>query len=410
MRLSLRFHTALLLTALLITTLTSPAALQNACDLDSVDAYLDRGSEHYNNEEYQQAAADYTCALELDTQDITALTMRGNSYVELEQYADAIADYNRALEFETGVNAYLYHNIALAYYLQDDRVNAESYLEQSFEADSSYAPSYALRGNFAYERGDYTDAMADYEEAIRLNYDSVWIPYYNHGLAQYELGSYEESVEDFDAAIQANPEDALSYLARAGTLDILEPENALRDYIRWIELIEESSESETVEAPVEDLALTMTEGQVYRYDFRGASGQNLSAAARVSDDSELDPLLVLLDPSGQPIEADDDSGVNLDAVIPTFTLPETGLYTLVISHAGGGTDGTLSLSLVFDSEVGREFSIYELRVNDPVQIYTTTGDNLNLRSGPGLDFDITARLPKDSEATLLVDHHRKDQG
>jgi uncharacterized protein YgiM (DUF1202 family) len=191
-------------------------------------------------------------------------------------------------------------------------------------------------------------------------------------------------------------------------MELVAPEDALDDYLTWIELTEVNSTNETVEAPLEDVSLTMTEGQVYRYDFRGTAGQNLSAAARVADDSELDPLLVLLDPAGDVIEADDDSGVNLDAVIPTYSLPDTGLYTLVISHAGGGFDGTMTLSLRLDGEAGREFSIYELRVNDPVRVYTTAGDNLNLRSGPGLNFDIIARLEKDSEATLLEGPRKAD--
>jgi uncharacterized protein YgiM (DUF1202 family) len=64
--------------------------------------------------------------------------------------------------------------------------------------------------------------------------------------------------------------------------------------------------------------------------------------------------------------------------------------------------------LQIDGEATREFSIYELRVDAPVVVYTTEGDNLNLRSGPGISFDIIAKLEKDSTATLLEGPRKAD--
>jgi hypothetical protein len=56
-------------------------------------------------------------------------------------------------------------------------------------------------------------------------------------------------------------------------------------------------------------------------------------------------LIVLLDPNGDPIAGDDDSGTQLDSLISSFELPTDGTYTLLVSHAGGGSEGDIELSL-----------------------------------------------------------------
>jgi hypothetical protein len=47
----------------------------------------------------------------------------------------------------------------------------------------------------------------------------------------------------------------------------------------------------------------------------------------------------LLDPDGNPIAGDDDTGLGmngLDAMVEDFELPSDGTYTLLVSHAEGG--------------------------------------------------------------------------
>ena len=72
---------------------------------------------------------------------------------------------------------------------------------------------YKNRGSLAYERGDYKDAIADYDIAIDKDQDYAEV-YYLRGLARKSLKQREESIVDFDDAIRLNPNRAEAYCER----------------------------------------------------------------------------------------------------------------------------------------------------------------------------------------------------
>jgi uncharacterized protein YgiM (DUF1202 family) len=118
--------------------------------------------------------------------------------------------------------------------------------------------------------------------------------------------------------------------------------------------------------------------------------------------------LVLLDSAGNPVETDDDSGVNLDAVL-RYEVPVGQQYTLLFGHAGGGSEGTATVTLTLEGDVDDAiFTVYNLAVSDKAVVFTTKGDRLNLRSGPGLNFDILDKLQRDSVVTLLEGPRKAD--
>ena len=59
----------------------------------------------------------------------------------------------------------------------------------------------------------------------------------------------------------------------------------------------------------------------------------------------MDPLLVLLDVQGLPVLGNDDGGGQKDALIADYELPQDGVYTLMVSHANGGYEGKIRVSL-----------------------------------------------------------------
>ena len=68
-------------------------------------------------------------------------------------------------------------------------------------------------GNRHYQQGKYEDAIADYDEAIRINPQDAQA-YYNRGTAKGELGWHQEAIADFDEAIRVNPQHAAAYYNR----------------------------------------------------------------------------------------------------------------------------------------------------------------------------------------------------
>ena len=72
---------------------------------------------------------------------------------------------------------------------------------------------YKTQGRLAYERGDYKDAISDYDIAIDKNPNDAEI-YYLRGLARNSLEQWEKSIDDFDKALHWDSEHTDAYYWR----------------------------------------------------------------------------------------------------------------------------------------------------------------------------------------------------
>jgi hypothetical protein len=79
--------------------------------------------------------------------------------------------------------------------------------------------------------------------------------------------------------------------------------------------------------------------EAHNYTFAGTAGQSITIDATAVGGT--DPRVYLLDPSGNKIAEDDDSGGGYNAQL-TYTLPSAGTYTIRVDVFTGG-DFTLSL-------------------------------------------------------------------
>jgi hypothetical protein len=70
------------------------------------------------------------------------------------------------------------------------------------------------------------------------------------------------------------------------------------------------------------------------WEFDGHTGDLILIDLR-ADGSDLDPYLTLLDPFGNPLLNDDDSGEGLNSRIGPLPLPGDGIYTIVAGRYGG---------------------------------------------------------------------------
>ena len=70
---------------------------------------------------------------------------------------------------------------------------------------------YRMRGKAKYDKGQYEDAIADLNEALRIKPDDFKI-YYNRGVAKGTLGQYESAISDYDKVLRIKPDLADVYL------------------------------------------------------------------------------------------------------------------------------------------------------------------------------------------------------
>ncbi len=375
-----------LILILLLSLISSVAAQPNTCPTNNVASLETQALNAHDLEDYQRAVELYSCAIALKTNDPDLYNGRGNAYYRLLMYTEALEDYERALELDPEY-PYAYNNIANIYNI----------------------------------RGKYDNALDYYTRSIQLGGNDPHIAYYNRGNLYFEMGKFDLALTDLITALEINSEYANAYLARASVYLAQNNTLAYADYAEWLR----RTRIETVDFQLDGPpGVGLEKGLVYRITFSGTRGQVFSAAARAQTNNDVDPLLVLLAPDGSAIMADDDSGINLDAVISNFTLPTDGTYTLLLGSASDSINsrGTVMLdvnvgdspvvdsvqSTVTDDFAADPFATYKLFVNTQAEVYTTEGDRLNLREGPGLTFEIIAKLERGTLVTLLEGPRKND--
>ena len=98
------------------------------------------------------------------------------------------------------------------------------------------AEDYFYTGNRKYQQGLYANAIADYDESLRLNPNSAET-YNNRGSAKHSLGQLEQAIADYDEAIRLNPDFAKAYSNRGTAKGLLgQLEQAIADYDEAIRL------------------------------------------------------------------------------------------------------------------------------------------------------------------------------
>jgi len=360
-----------------VLSLTGVVMAQVCADYATASEAYNAGMDAYDEGFVPDAIEAMTCAIELEPTEAEYWFLRGWYYDDIGDRVSALADYNEAIEL-----------------------------------DPEHPLAWNSRGIIYYYRGDFDLALADYTEGI-LHSPGPDVEYFNRSLIHYERGDYQLALDDLQTSLEIDPEYAKAYLMMGLTYDRLNDEELAHvNFFEWVELNTTDNIAERLNGSIEDVVYEMVSGRTYTLRFEGAAGQVISVSARVDADADVDPLIVILDGNGLPINSDDDSGVNLNAVISGYALPEDGSYSLLLSYAGEVATGDVTLTVDLGEAGGIEitdrFATFELFVGEIAEVYTTGGDRLNVRSGPGLDFEVVAQLEPGTLVNLFEGPRKVD--
>lgn len=213
------------------------------------------------------------------------------------------------------------------------------------------AEEYFQRGNSNYNLGNYEAAVTDYSAAIEQNPENAEY-YYWRARSYSRLENSEAAFADYNKALEIDPDYAFAYLSRGLTHDRLgDNTSATADFWQYVQRIQTASRRTPRWTPGEVRTFEMTQGRVYRIPFEAEAGKRLTISAESSGTQistgalVVDPLIIVFGRDGQPLVSNDDFGGSLNARIENFELPTDGLYTLLLTHAGAGSEGMVEVSL-----------------------------------------------------------------
>ncbi|MCC5640327.1 tetratricopeptide repeat protein [Nostoc sp. CHAB 5844] len=107
---------------------------------------------------------------------------------------------------------------------------------QALKLHPQDAEIYYKRGLSYYQLGDYEEAIADYSQAIQINLNDAKL-YIKRGLANYQLGDYAAAIDDYSQAIRLNPNVAVAYKNRADARSHLgDNQGAIEDYTQALKI------------------------------------------------------------------------------------------------------------------------------------------------------------------------------
>jgi tetratricopeptide (TPR) repeat protein len=119
----------------------------------------------------------------------------------LEQVKEPVAALSKDIVF---------FQLANSHYSKGDYKNAIADYNQAIKLKPDYAEAYYNRGLTYNYQGNYTAAIADYNQAIKLKPDYAEA-YNNRGLAYADQGNYTEAIADYNQAIKLKPDYAKVY-------------------------------------------------------------------------------------------------------------------------------------------------------------------------------------------------------
>jgi tetratricopeptide (TPR) repeat protein len=103
------------------------------------------------------------------------------------------------------------------------------------------------------EQGRQREAIAEYDEAIRLDPEYTEA-YNNRGSAYAGLGQYQRAIQDFDEAIRLNPEYAEAYYNRGLTYKLQgKKSQAIADFEKFITLTDNFEWVQMARQAIEEL-------------------------------------------------------------------------------------------------------------------------------------------------------------
>jgi tetratricopeptide (TPR) repeat protein len=190
-------------------------ATQYGTHPEFAEAYLERGTQHFEGGEWQKAESDFTQALAHDPRDGRLFSRRGATRFMLEDHEGALDDFDAAIAIDNDPSDYMRRGRVLQKLGRLDDAIAD--FEEAGRLDPQNALAHYRRGDCYLEKDDVEQAILALSEAIRIATRtpdpdfSLADAYGVRGLCQMRAERFDKAADDFTQAIRRSRPDVASF-------------------------------------------------------------------------------------------------------------------------------------------------------------------------------------------------------
>ncbi|HVJ81688.1 MAG TPA: tetratricopeptide repeat protein [Planctomycetia bacterium] len=177
---------------------------------DHAHAYFCRANAYFRLQQYEEAVADYSKAIELDPTHAQSRGNRGVAYARLDRLDLALADQTKTIELDPKLAmAWINRGFANSNLGRPDQAVADA--SKAIELDATYANAWNSRAVARIALGQWDKAVADAVKAVELD-PSLAAAWSNLSHARLGLGQLEKSLADSSKAVELDPKSAQAWV------------------------------------------------------------------------------------------------------------------------------------------------------------------------------------------------------
>ena len=189
---------SLIVGAFLIAIALEPASINAQPQSQSAEEYLEQGMNLSEQNEFVDAIAAYTQAIELDPDNAIVYYNRGLALYHLRRHEAALADFDQTIELKPDAVP-PYKNRALILMYLEDYEGAIADFDSAIQLTPNDSEAHLGKGFVTLLNGQTELAIADLDRAIELAPNAA-STYFVRGGAYYELGDRSAAVKDYQQA------------------------------------------------------------------------------------------------------------------------------------------------------------------------------------------------------------------
>lgn len=175
----------------------------------------DSGKKHFDSGEYMNAVSDFETALNLSPEDAWTLRYLADSYRKSGQTQLALTTINHSILLDSG-NSYSYKVRGLLFYEAQQYQKAAQDFEKAIKVEPNNVWLIAHLSDAHQNKGDYKLALDYINKAIALDENDAF-SYKVRGQIYYKIDRYDDAIADFKTVLKIEPNNtwSIEYIQKA---------------------------------------------------------------------------------------------------------------------------------------------------------------------------------------------------